>query len=128
MSPWDGLNRRTFPRVNYPCQVVIRNDLDEKVAVLTHTENLGIGGVCLSFKKNLKIFSTVEVELDLMDLEEHIKCKGKVVWSVRRKSDDPKKPLFYDVGIEFVDIDDKNRQRVEAIVGRMAQQAAQGKK
>ena len=122
MSPWDGLNRRRFPRVNYPCQVVVRNEKDEKDVFLAHTENIGIGGVCIIFKKGLSMFSPVEVELDLLDFEEHVKCSGKVVWSVRRKSTEADKPLFYDIGIEFVDISDRYRERMEITVERLVKQ------
>mgnify|MGYP001561351125 CR=1 FL=1 len=119
---WDGLNRRKFPRVSYPCQVVIRNDKDEKDAILTHTENIGVGGVGVIFRKGLSLFSPVDVELDLLDLEEHVKCRGKVVWSVRRKSTEQNKPLFYDIGIEFVDAGEKDIARIEAAVQRLVKQ------
>lgn len=122
MSPWDGLNRRRFPRVNYPCQVVVRNEKDEKDMILAHTENLGIGGVCVILKRGLEMYASVEVELDLLDFEEHIKCQGKVVWAVRRKSSEDNKPLFYDIGIEFVDISDADRERVEVTVQRLVKQ------
>ena len=56
MGKWDGLDRRKFPRVNYPCLVVLRNnDSMEKEDLLTHTENVGMGGICVTLKKNLKI-------------------------------------------------------------------------
>ena len=48
MARWDGLNRRKFPRVIYPCLVVIQNGkVDDRDVILTHTENIGIGGVCV---------------------------------------------------------------------------------
>ena len=120
MSKWDGLNRRKFPRVNYPCLVVIRNDSkDNKDVILTHTENVGIGGVCVILKQDVKMFSPVELELDLLDLGEHIKCKGKVVWNVQRKSDEKNKPLFYDIGVEFESLSDDENQRMEDIVQRL---------
>ncbi|MCA9398552.1 MAG: PilZ domain-containing protein [Candidatus Omnitrophica bacterium] len=119
MSKWEGLDRRKFPRVNYPCLVVLRNDSAEADVLLTHTENIGIGGVCVILKKDLKMFTPVEVELDLLDLGNHIKCKGKVVWNVKRGSDVKKKPLFYDVGIEFETLDDGEQQRLEEIVKRL---------
>jgi len=50
MTYWEGLNRRKFPRANYPCLVVIREG-KEKNIILTHTENIGIGGVCIALKK-----------------------------------------------------------------------------
>ena len=68
------------------------------------------------FKKSLKLFSPVKIELDLLDLEEHIKCQGRVVWSVQRKEDKQKKPFFYDIGIEFVNVKDKDYQRLEKTI------------
>lgn len=120
MGAWDGINRRKFPRVNYPCLVTIRHQQDEKDVFLTHTDNIGIGGVCVTLKKALKLFSPVEVELDLLDLGNHIKCQGKVVWSIRRKDSDEHKPMFYDIGVEFSDISNDDRTRLEDIVQRLA--------
>ena len=118
MGRWDGLDRRKFPRVKYPCLVVIRHGEDEsqKEVILTHTENLGVGGVCVVLKQNVKMFCPVYIELDLLDLGNHIKCNGKVVWNVRRKAEDGSKPLFYDIGIEFVDLDKRENSRLEDIV------------
>ena len=119
MSSWDGLDRRKFPRVNYPCLVVIRHEGEEKEVLLTHTENVGIGGVCVILKRNIKMFCPVELELDLLDLGNHIKCQGKVVWNVQRKSEEPTKPSFYDIGIEFVNITSGEQTRLEDIVSRL---------
>ena len=124
MGSWEGLNRRNFPRVNYPCLVIIRDDNndkndDSKNAILTHTENIGIGGVCVVLKKDVKMFSTVMLELDLLDLGNHICCNGKVVWNVQRQGSVREKPLFYDIGIEFVDIEEENQKRLESIVERL---------
>jgi Tfp pilus assembly protein PilZ len=117
MTPWNGLNRRRFPRIKYPCLVTFRNP-DE--VLLTHTENLGIGGVGLMVKKNVKIFSEVILEIDLMDLQEHIKCRGKVVWAIRHKEQEGNKPLMYDIGIEFVDVGPGEVQRLEKVVQHLA--------
>ena len=122
MTPWDGMNRRKFPRVYYPCLIVLRCAEGEQESILTHTENIGIGGISAIIKKNLKIFSPVDLELDVLDLGGHIKCEGKVVWSIRRKEDDTKKPMFYDVGIEFVCLNSADQVRVEDIVKRIAKQ------
>lgn len=120
MGNWDGLDRRKFPRVKYPCLVILKDAEDNKEILLNHTENIGIGGICVILKKNVKMFSTVEIELDLLDMGENIKCQGKVVWNVQRRDDAKKKPLFYDVGIEFKDITDKERERVEQVITKLA--------
>ncbi len=89
MSNWNGLERRQFPRVNYPCLITIRHEASGLDAFLTHTENIGTGGVCLLFKREFKLFSEADLEIDLLDMEKNIKCRGKVVWSVKVQ---PKKP------------------------------------
>jgi len=122
MTSWDGMNRRKFPRVYYPCLIVLRNAENEQESILTHTENIGVGGISAIIKKNLKMFSAVDLELDVLDLGGHIKCAGRVVWSIRRKEDDSKKPMFYDLGVEFVDLSDHDRARIEEIVKRIAKQ------
>ena len=121
MGEWEGLNRRKFPRVNYPCLVVIRNsgDDDKDNVILTHTDNVGIGGVCVVLKQHVKMFSEVELELDLLDLGEHICCNGKVVWNVQRQSEASEKPLFFDIGVEFIDIVEEDQKRLERIVDRL---------
>ena len=98
---WEGLDRRKFPRVMYPCLVKVISSAGTHDAILTHTENIGLGGLCITLKNEIKMFSAVDLEVDLLDLSEHIKPKGKVVWSVRRKSIEKVKPLFYDTGVEF---------------------------
>lgn len=125
MSAWDGLNRRRFPRAKYPCLVIVRHKGKEPEAILTHTENLGVGGICVIIKKQIKLFAPVEVEIDLMDLEDHVECAGKVVWSVKRKSGEKVKPLFYDTGIEFENLSGKDRKRIEGIIRRIAKQRAE---
>ncbi len=117
MSPWEGLNRRRFPRVNYPCLVTVWVDSEgEKETFLTHTENIGIGGVCLTANKRFKLFSPIDIELDLLDMEDHLRCKGKVVWLVQRKDPDPRRPMLFDLGIEFEDIGEEEQRRISKIV------------
>ncbi len=121
MGQWEGLNRRKFPRVNYPCLVVIRNNDEgsKDNVILTHTDNVGIGGVCVVLKKDVKMFSEVELELDLLDLGEHVCCNGKVVWNVQRQREADEKPLFFDIGVEFINIAADDKKRLERIVERL---------
>ena len=124
-SRWDGANRRKFPRVKYAYLVVIYNPVEkENNVILTHTENLGIGGVCVILQQDIKIFSQVELELDLLDLNEHIKCKGKIVWNVHRKASSNKGSLCYDIGIEFLDLKEGQEGRLEEVVQKLVQRFA----
>lgn len=127
MTTWEGLNRRRFPRVNYPCLVILRQLSNPELSdvILTHTENIGMGGVCVVIKKDLKVFTPVELELDLLDLGSHITCKGRVVWNVQRKYDDIKKPFFFDIGIEFLDMTPENSLQLQDIIERLLKKQSQ---
>jgi Tfp pilus assembly protein PilZ len=116
---WEGVDRRKFPRANYPCLLIIRRDHISPEAILTHTENIAIGGVGVIVKREIKLFAPVELELDLLDMQPHIKCSGKVVWAVRRRDSAEVKPSFYDLGIEFINLSEKERKRIEFIVNRL---------
>ena len=109
---WEGLNRRKFPRAKFPCLIKIIDQGKLEEAVLTHTENISIGGVCVILRKAMPLFMEAGVEIDLMDGAEVIACRAKVVWAVRRKAIEEFKPSFYDVGFEFLDIKDELRARV----------------
>ncbi|MDP3142904.1 MAG: PilZ domain-containing protein [Candidatus Omnitrophota bacterium] len=119
MTTWEGMDRRKFPRANYPCLLIVRRDHIAPEALLTHTENIGVGGVGIIIKRELNLFAPVELELDLLDMQQHIKCEGKIVWVVRRKENAQVKPLFFDVGIEFSNLSEKDHKRIEFIVNRL---------
>ncbi len=122
MTSWEGLNRRRFPRVKYPCLVTVwyENEEDnDKETFLTHTENLGSGGVAVICHKRFKLFALVDLEIDLLDMTDHIRCKGKIVWVVQRKDPDIRRPVVYDIGVEFQGLNDADAQRVAKVVNRL---------
>ena len=106
---WEGMDRRKFPRVMYPCMVKVISSDGPPLQFLTHTENIGLGGLCVTLKNEIKLFTAVEMEIDLLDIGEHITAKGKVVWNVRRKPVEKIKPMFYDIGIEFTEISKRDQ-------------------
>lgn len=113
---WDGRNRRKFIRVLFPCLIKIRDTKEGNEALLTHTENVSIGGVRVILKDQVPMAALLDIEIDLMDTAEHLSCLGKVVWSEKRKSTEPVKPDFFDIGIEFMGIGEADRKRLDAVV------------
>jgi len=111
---WEGMDRRKFPRVMYPCMVKVITLEGTQEAILTHTENIGFGGCCVILKNEINLFTAVALEIDLLDINEHIKPKGKVVWKVRRKAIEEVKPMFYDIGIEFSEISKQDQEHLGA--------------
>ena len=122
---WEGLNRRQFPRVNFPCLIKIIRDGAPEEVTLTHTENISVGGACVILRKATELFLPVQVEIDLMDGGDLIACRAKVVWSVRRKAIEALKPSCYDLGIEFVDIKEEERARIGKTVEHLVRSGRQ---
>jgi len=105
---WQGMDKRRFPRIDYPCKVVVlRSDMKKTFAV--NTENIGVGGICVLLDKRLPKFCPVEVLLYLKDNVGPLECNGRVVWVVTNEKS-------FDTGIEFIDIREIDRLRVEKIV------------
>ena len=112
---WNGINRRKFPRANYKCLITIKQKSGSK-SISTNTENIGAGGICVIIEENLGLFQGVNLDLSLENGDTPIKCAGTVVWVVKKRPDTKKEPYCYDTGIEFVNIDDNQRERIVKIV------------
>jgi Tfp pilus assembly protein PilZ len=110
---WGGINRRKFPRANYPCILAVKRK-DQQDVLSTQTENIGLGGICVILPKDLGIFAPVEIRLDLLDGQSSIECDGTVAWIIATKGD--KKSEFFDTGLEFTNLTRKDAIRISAIV------------
>ena len=113
---WDGRNRRKFPRVLFPCLIKISCDEEGYGAMLTHTENLSTGGVRVILRNSVAMGTAIDIEIDLMDTREHLRCKGTVVWSEQRPSAETVKPDFFDIGVEFSGVSQADQKRLDLIV------------
>ena len=112
---WEGVNRRRFPRANYACVVKVRYKGDSEI-FNTQTENIGCGGVCVMLPKDVKIFSPVEIDLDLNDSKPNVTCDATVVWVIRRSEIKEVTPTTFDTGVEFSNLKDEDKQRIEQII------------
>ena len=115
---WGGINRRKFPRANYPCVISVKRK-DQPDALSTQTENIGIGGICVILPRDLGIFAPVEINLDLLDGQPGIECDGTVAWVIASKED--KKIEFFDTGLEFTNLKRKDAIRINSIVEKVAE-------
>lgn len=90
-----------------------------KIFILTAvTENIGLGGVCVLLELGLDVFSPVELELNLGDGRDPLKLQGTIVWAVRRR--ELKKGATFDTGIEFAQMTQEDRARLEAVIDKVA--------
>jgi len=130
---WDGINRRRFPRVNYPCYIRVckkKSHIDflahskqrSHQEFLTQTENISCGGIAVAIEKKLELFEAVELKMDLKDSGPLIECDGTIVWVVKRTTSQEPKHISFDTGVEFTNLAKKDEARVDAIVQRLMKQ------
>lgn len=112
---WDGINQRKFPRVNYECLLKITKDGQEE-KLEARTENVGIGGLCVVLDKDLGLFTRLDLEFSFREDQAPIVCKGSVVWVVKKHPVDLTEKPTFDTGIEFVDIEKKDKEKVLGLV------------
>ena len=60
----------------------------------------------------------------MLDTDDHIKTPGKVVWVVRRKAIEVVKPMFYDIGIEFIHLSPKQKEHLNLTIERLIKSGA----
>lgn len=119
---WNGINRRKFPRVHHKCTLHIKKNDSEKM-ILTTTENLGEGGICVVLKEDLGLFQGVNLELELNDGESSsVSCSGTVVWVIKKRIPERMHEMCYDIGIEFVDMGDESKQRISKIIDKFSEE------
>jgi hypothetical protein len=113
---WHGMNRRRFPRANYQCLITLGKKGAQRY-ILTNTENIGLGGICVILDEDAGIFAEVEIELALKDNYPPIKCKGHIAWVVKSQAIKSGEVVpKFDTGIEFVNLKEVDRQRVEKVM------------
>jgi Tfp pilus assembly protein PilZ len=111
-----GINRRRFPRVRYETTITVRTK-DSSKKITAYTQNISVGGICIVSEEDFGLLRGVSLELDLHDGDaSKVKCAGTVVWVVKKEARGPKENVRYDTGIEFLDIDEKSRARINKIV------------
>lgn len=103
-----GIDMRRFPRANYRCEVTVFQK-GKKEEFSAQTENIAAGGICLAAKGPLNKFAVVKLILYFEKDALPVECNGRVIWSVKRKDE-------FDIGIQFLDIKEKDALAIEKIV------------
>ncbi len=109
---WDGAEKRNFIRANFPCKIIIYTPLEH--VLISHTENIGAGGVRVIIEESLDISSFVGLEVFLSGTQ--IICKGRIVWVVKKVGSKKEETDIWDTGVEFYEIAERDRKVVENFV------------
>ena len=103
--------KRKFCRANYPCKVILGFPTR---TLSSQTENIGEGGIKLFLKEKLDILEKANLEIIFND-KKTVKCRGKVAWLGKN----PDNPQAFDIGIQFIEINDSDKQYIKNLVDRI---------
>jgi len=117
---WDGAEKRNFVRANFPCKIIIYTPSEH--ILISHTENIGAGGVRVIIEESLDISSLVGLEVFLGGAR--IICKGRIVWVVEKSGSKKSEANIWDTGIEFYEIAERDKK----VVGSFVNTAISGQK
>lgn len=120
---WDGVDRRQFARAEYPCLITIRKNTHPPEAVLTHTQDIGVGGVRVIISKELERMVEVDLEIDLMDTLSNVMCRGIVVRCSEIPTTKHDMPVRYDTGVHFLGLKNDDMHRIDKIVKNIIEKA-----
>jgi len=125
MNDWDGKNRRRFTRVSAPYTIHIFTLKGRPIA--TYTEDLSSGGVRVTLREKLAVSELVDLKIYIGD--EFVHCKGKIAWIKEQASSVLDGILFYEAGLEFVDLKAGDQELIGRCVnGVESKQKNKGKK
>lgn len=109
---YGGINRRKYPRLNGCVEYSILNEVDAKKT--TDTKNISAGGVAFFAKDKLEVNTILSLSIGLPDMSD-FQAKARVVWCAGVQPS-PGSEVCYELGIEFVEIDENDRQRISKYV------------
>ena len=112
----NGIERRRFPRAEYPCKIVVRAPRLHSFS--THTENIGCGGIRIIIEEEFKVGNILALKL-FLGKDQVVHCKGKVVWAVSIKNPLVVGSSLFDLGLEFVDLKGSSAQDIQDLVSKL---------
>jgi len=119
------IEKRKFPRVNITCKISV-TFADRLLVFNTHTENISAAGIRIILQEKLNISTMLDIELFLLGKEIPIRSKGRVVWADEITPVGIRHRLF-DTGIEFIEINDYNREEIIKFVADLLAQERRDK-
>jgi len=110
--------RRKFPRLNLAVDIeysVLRKEPSSKAE--GQSKNLSSGGICLIVYEEVKIGDSLALVINLPEGERPIQAKGMVKWIGEFILSADKKNSW-DVGVEFIGINEADREKLSRYVFR----------
>lgn len=107
--------RRRFIRLNINAEIKYSIIPQEALQYHSKTKDIGAGGICLLADTLLKTGDMLTLEISLPEDPPNIHAVGRVVW-VKSFSIADEKNVRYDAGVEFTEITDPERKKINKYV------------
>ncbi len=107
-----GAERRRAKRVYASFVEYCHIEDHEQKRIQAFTENISSTGICIFTNENIPADCVLSIIIYLLDGTGSISSKGRVVWVRPSEFLDTADKKHFDVGIEFVEIDEEDRKRL----------------
>jgi c-di-GMP-binding flagellar brake protein YcgR len=117
--------RRKFPRLNIGIDVkysVAKPDSEQSEISM---KNISAAGICITVDEDLRLSTVLSLQVFMPGNDAPIYTKGRVVWKSEFRIGYGSKPR-YDIGIEFLDIDEEDREKISQYVSKPPQRGKKG--
>jgi hypothetical protein len=108
----DGRERRKARRIYASFVEYCRVEDQSSKKFQAFTENISTSGICIFSNEEIKTDSLLFITIYLLDGSSPIEAKGKVAWTQLSAFLNIKDKKHFDVGIEFVEIAQEDRDRL----------------
>jgi hypothetical protein len=104
--------KRRFPRFDFSVDVYFKKKASAEKEKLSLTKNISGVGVCLISYDDLLEADILELQICFSDTKDPLQVLGKVVWTKEFVIGEPQKGKRYDVGVEFIGLDEEAKKKI----------------
>jgi len=84
--------------------------------LVTASRNISAGGVCVVTFREFSVGTELGLRLKLPDAKKAVTVRGRVAWSKELGIGDKKLGGVYEAGIEFIQINEEDKKRIDEYV------------
>lgn len=111
------IEKRKYPRLtlNVGVEYKILKGFEFE-STTTQSKNISAGGICIIALDKFEVGSSLSLKFSLPELDKPINAAGRVVWIEEFSVGDVSSSKAYDAGIEFIHIQEEDREKISQYV------------
>jgi PilZ domain len=115
------IDRRKYPRANYPCLLTIWLEEGLNETILANTSNIGVGGLYVRLNQRIDPGTKVDVQVNFPDTAAPYRCRGVVLRSMRASE------RIYNISIQFEPLNEFKHAFIEKKISEILAFERKGK-